>query len=61
MQSGPELGGLSGSEVKLSRQHADDDIRSAIESDYAAQHVAFSTVPVLPGRITQQSSARRGR
>ncbi len=57
VERAPELGGLSGSKVKVAWQHADDDARGAIERNYAAQHVALSSEPLLPGCITQQSRA----
>ena len=61
MKGRPEFSGLRGREVKVPRQHADDDVGDAVEDDGLAEHVHVSGVPLLPGGIAQQHGVRRSR
>src|ERR1017187_1372774 len=54
----PELRLAHGSEMKLARQHADDDSRLAIQRDHLPQYVALATIAMLPGSVAQQGRVR---
>ncbi len=57
----PELGRLHRGEVKLPRQHSDDDCGIAIQDDRLAEDVLASSVPCLPRAVAEQDRAGRGR
>src|SRR6185295_19594890 len=60
MKRSPELRRLSGREMKVSRQHANDDVWSVIQCNRLPQYILFPAVPLLPGGVAQHHGARRG-
>ena len=61
VQRGPELRIPDGGKMKVSRQHADDGLRIAVERHCLSQNCRISGVPFLPGSVAQHDRARRCR
>src|SRR5579872_4441457 len=55
----PELGSTAGREMEGRRQHTDDDVWRSAERYGFPDHVAPAAIAGLPGRVTQNHSARR--
>src|SRR6185437_16562150 len=56
----PIFGRLGGNELEIRREHADDDVRVAIENDGLVEDVIAAAVAVLPGRVREDHGTRRG-
>ena len=60
-QGRPEFCAPVRSELKFLRKHPDDDSGVAIQYEGVAEHIEFSTKPLLPCRITEDDRDRRSR
>src|SRR5438093_365076 len=56
----PEFCSPGGSEMKVARKHADDDVRTAVQRHRLPQRIPSSAEPLLPASVAQHDGVRGG-